>query len=167
VGLGVIGGSVQSQIKTQVKPKPGEIILYDGKGYRRYRPYTSAIIEVVAKTGIKVEHFDFDFSGFAFFVNRVEIEVSKRLLSVKFMHDCETEDKIVLYNADKSKVVDTVLAVDGFVDIFTQKHMAHITMYLPHAVMDGYGVNIRIERIKSYKNLSLLPMVQRVKVRRI
>ena len=160
---------MQSQIKTQVKPKPGEIILYDGKGYRRYRPYTSAIIEVVAKTGIKVEYHDYDgnFHAFDFSVNRVEIEVDKWFLDVEFMHDYETEDKIVLYNADKSKVVDMVLAVDGFMGIFSQKYTVYIRMDISHAVTNGYGVIVSIERIKSYKNLSLLPMVQRVKVRRI
>ena len=153
---------------TQIKPKPhvkpGEIILYDGKGYRRYRPLIKAYIEIVAKSGIKVEFHD-GYSAYGF-ANRVEIEMSKWLLVVKFMSDYETEDKIMLYDVNKS-MIDEVLSVDGFMDVFTNKYAVHITMDIPHTVINGYGINISIERIKSYKDLLLSPNAQSVRVKRV
>jgi hypothetical protein len=147
VGLGVIGGSVQSQIKTQVKPKPGEIILYDSKGYRIYKVSDPAIVEVLGMRGVKVMYHDHnaDYHLFAY-VNRVEIIVTKQTLDVYVGHfGWVNEDKIVVYNVYKT-VIDEI--VDGFADIITKKYVVSITTDLPHSTQNGYGIFIDIDKTK-------------------
>ena len=155
--------STEKQEKIRPKIRPGEIILYDSRGYRRYRPITKAYIEVAAAIGIKIESYnDFDMFGFA---NRVEIEINKTLLNVKFKCDHETKDKILLYNANES-MIDEVL--NGFAVVFTRKYMVSISMDAQNTVANGYGINISIDRITTYKELYYNDLsLGQIKIRRI
>jgi len=134
--------------KIRPKIRPGDIILYDSRGYKIYRPITKAYIEVAAATGIKIESYN-DFNMFGY-VNRVEIEIYKSLLNVKFRCDHETKDKILLYNADKSMIDE---ALNGFAIAFTQKYMVSISIDAQNTIINGYGIDISIDRIRTYKDL--------------
>jgi hypothetical protein len=130
------------------QPKPGEIVLYDAKGYRRYKVSGFAIVEVISVGGVKVMYHDHDTDYHLFaYANRVEIGVSKETLDVKIGNfGWVNEDKIVLYNYDKTKVIDEIL--DGFVDIITKKYVVSIITDLPHTVQNGYSIFIDIDKVK-------------------
>jgi len=154
---------VQSQIKTQVKPKPGEIILYDDKGYRIYKVSGPAIVEILGMRGVKVMYHDHNADyHLSAYVNRVEIGVSKETLDVKMGNfGWVNEDKIVVYNAYKT-VIDEI--VDGFADIITKKYVVSITTDLPHATQNGYSIFIDIDKTKERRRYI---MPTKIKAKRI
>jgi hypothetical protein len=130
------------------QPKPGEIILYDAEGYRRYKVTVSAIVEVISVGGVKVMYHDNDANYHLLaYANRVEIGVSKETLDVKIGNfGWVNEDKIVLYNYDKTKVIDEI--VYGFADIITKKYVINIMMDVQHTIENGYSISIDIDKVK-------------------
>jgi len=138
-----------------VRLRPGEIMFCDGEGCRKYTLQVSAVLEVRGRSGIEVLYHDHD-AGFDAYmlVNWMEIHVSKYGFDVKIGNVGWVEDdRIVLYNYDKTKVIDEVLAVDGFADVIAGKHVINIMMDLPHTVQNGFGIRVDIDRVKSRKYL--------------
>ena len=147
------------------QPKPGEIVLYDAKGYRRYKVSGFAIVEVISVGGVKVMYHDHDTNyRLLAYANRVEIGVSKEILDVKMGHfGWVNEDKVTVYNADKTEVIDEIL--DGFVDIITKKYVVSIITDLPHTVQNGYSIFIDIDKVKGRHHYITVPI--KIKAKRI
>jgi hypothetical protein len=137
-----------------VRLRPGEIMFCDGEGCRKYRLQLSAVLEVRGRSGIEVLYNGHD--GFQAFmlVNWMEIHMSRYGFDVKIGNvGWVKDDRIVLYNYDKTKVIDEVLAVDGFADVIAGKHIINIMMNLQHAVEHGFGIRVDIDRVRNRKHL--------------
>ena len=151
--------------ETEVRLKPGEVVLYDAEGYRRYKVTVSAIVEVISVGGVKVMYHDYDTDYHLLaYANRVEIGVTKQSLDVKMGHfGWVNEDKVTVYNADKTEVIDEIL--DGFVDIITKKYVVSIITDLPHTVQNGYSIFIDIDKVKDRHHYITVPI--KIKAKRI
>ncbi len=140
--------------ETEVRLKPGEVVLYDAKGYRRYRLQLSAILEVRGKSGIKVMYNSHDGFQALMLANWMEIHMSRYGLDMKIGNVSWVEDdRIVLYNYDKTNVIDEVSAIHGFAHAIAGKHLINITMDLQHAIEHGFVFDVDIDRVRNRKYL--------------
>jgi hypothetical protein len=143
--------------ETEVRLKPGEIMFCDGEGCRKYRLQLSpisAILEVRGKSGIMVMYNSHDGFQALMLANWMEIHMSKYGFDVKIGNvGWVKDDKIVLYNYDKTKVIDEVSAIHGFAYAIAGKHVINITMDLQHAVEHGFVFDVDIDRVRNRKYL--------------